>query len=798
MTMAMNTATHRQGMGKQIRCLRNLAATIAMVYGLASCGDSGSVNTVAPPSQKTGTLQAIGKSYDPATVLSTACTNPLDPAKMGLAAQARYPKASGVFRGWPSTGSNTPSDYGTPLQLRSDRADGFVVSHATNLNGAMFQVGADGGKTILPLPYASVFDVAADGSIWLVSAGTLSVGARNGSVTNLAPELGKTLPADGVLGSSPTGKIGLIAAGRDRVYLLVEQGGIDLGTAPPSSNITRSLRVLSRATPGNGAWTVRTVPLFDGLQGIDVISSMRVGPSDELVLLLNRPFQRLVSQQFAEPGQVPTSYEYEGVASVRVLDTADRWTELASTFFSVTVSRNNTHGYLGYAYSFDMKDLSVTADGRVWVGGTGAIYSVNAINGWQLAATPNGSPFDYVAHDGPITNATFANAGQIVADQDGVTFYDGETCQIRRLKAGQVSTVSGPMLDGPSFAGAGFIGTTSGGELLFAYGNSSDPAVNAVAGHYQSLFGLSKAKLDDPLFTPTKLGSLASAVGPASCVAGASYWVWASCAGAPSSTYPQFGTWLGQSPSGPVARIGSSIYLGLDTGRGTVVGSTSNWPGILTGDAPSGPSGVHVDGGKLYMFGWVRTDPPVLFPVTYHELRIYQLDLTTGIASPLAGASIASTAYRGQKVDLSPVIPTAGGGPALIQRRSDGKFWLSNGKELWILDDTGQLRRIAGLSTSGRGIDGIGNAVSFALIGSLRVLPDNRLLVVDQAAHAVRLASDDGKVATIVGQLNQSGNAFGSLPGGLDTPLDAYAIGKNVYISTQASRKLLLASEVLQ
>jgi hypothetical protein len=236
----------------------------------------------------------------------------------------------------------------------------------------------------------------------------------------------------------------------------------------------------------------------------------------------------------------------------------------------------------------------------------------------------------------------------------------------------------------------------------------------------------------------------------------------------------------------------------MNAGNGTVAGSTLNWPGILNGDAPSGPSGVHVDGDKLYMFGWVRTDPPVQFPVTYHELRIYQLDLTTGIASPLAGASIASMAYRGQKVDLSPVIPTAGGGPALIQRRSDGKFWLSNGKELWMLDDTGQLRRIAGLSTSGGGIDGIGDGVSFALIGSLRVLPDNRLLVVDQAAHAVRLAGDDGKVATIVGQLNQSGNATNSLPGRLDTPLDAYAIGKNIYISTLSSRNLLLASDVLQ
>ena len=796
----MKTQKHRDGMGELFRCLGHWAASIAMLYALAACSGSGSGTSSDPVTPTIGTLQAIGKPYDPSTVLATACALPLDPAKTGLAAQARYPKASGVFRGWPSAGSNTPSDYGTPLQLRSDRADGFVVSHATDLSGAMFRVDANGNKTLLPLPYAPIFDVAADGGVWFVSAGTLSVGARDGSVTNLAQEVGTALPADGVLGSSPTGKIGLIAAGKDRVYLLIEQGGIDLNTAPPSSNMTRSLRVLSRATPGTGPWTVRTVPVFDDLQGIDVISSMRVGPSDELVLLLNKPFQRLVSQQFdnLSPGQAPISYEYAGAASVRVLDTADRWTELGSRPFSLTVSRNYTHGYLAYAYSFDMKDLSVTTDGGVWVGGTGAIYSVDAINGWQLAATPSGSRSDLVAHDGSIATATFANAGQIVAGQQELTFYDGETCQIRRLKNGQVSTVSGPMLDGPSFAGAGFIGKTSGGELLFAYGTSSDPVSRTVAGYYQSLFGLSKANLSDPVFTPTKIASLANTVGPASCVASTSYWVWTSCTGTPSTPSLQFGNWLGQSAFGPVARIGSGIYLGLDTGNGTVVSSTLNWPGVLNGDAPSGPSGVHVDGDKLYMFGWVRTDPPVLFPVTYHELRIYQLDLTTGAASPLAGASIASAAYRGQKIDLSPVIPTAGGGPALIQRRSDGKFWLSNGKELWLLDEVGQLRRIAGVSTSGGGLDGSGDAASFALISSLRVLPDKRLLVVDQAAHAVRLASDDGKVTTIVGRLNQPGNVTGSLPGGLDTPLDAYAIGKNVYIATQSSRKLLVASEVLQ
>ncbi len=205
---------------------------------------------------------------------------------------------------------------------------------------------------------------------------------------------------------------------------------------------------------------------------------------------------------------------------------------------------------------------------------------------------------------------------------------------------------------------------------------------------------------------------------------------------------------------------------------------------------------VHVDGSKLCLFGWMPTDPPLAFN-QHHELRLYQVDTSSSAVAVVAGASIVSNIFAGQKIDLSPVIPNGGAGPAFVQHRSDGKFWLSNGKELWLLDTAGQLKRVAGLSISGGGVDGVGDGASFARISSIRVLPDNRLLVVDQGAHAIRLLSDDGKVATLVGKLNTQGATVGTLPTTLDTPVDAFAVGKDVYITTQTSRNLLLANGVL-
>ena len=87
--------------------------------------------------------------------------------------------------------------------------------------------------------------------------------------------------------------------------------------------------------------------------------------------------------------------------------------------------------------------------------------------------------------------------------------------------------------------------------------------------------------------------------------------------------------------------------------------------------------------------------------------------------------------------------------------------------------------------------DGVGNASSFGLISNIRLLKDKRLMVVDQGAHAVRVVSEGGKVETLIGKLNQAGQLNGPLPALLESPSDAYVIGRDVYISTLRSRQLL-------
>ena len=758
--------------------LRWVAFLIALTILYGCSGSSNNIPVAPPPltPSEVPSLSALGAPFDAAKVSTTECANPTDPAITGLASSARFPKSVGTFRAWPSSGANTPSDFQTPLQLRANQSGGFVVSHMTNLNGAMFQIAADGSKSLLPLPYASVFDVAPDGRIWFASGNNLAVGNQDGKFSNLA-----------WMGA---GKISAIAAGQNTVYVLLEEGELRLDSTP-FSTLSRTLKVFSRPSSDVEVWTVKSVPWFNDLDSLDVVSAMRVGPADELYVLLNKPFSKLLTEQEIWPGA--KAYTYRGLASVRVGNSTGTWRTLASKNFLTSSSPNYTHGHTSYAYDLDAKDLSITQNGNVWIGGAGAIYAVDAINGWTLMASPAQMPQDVLGLEGDIGIASFASATQLAASNSDLVFYDGETCQLRKFKDNKLTTLSGPMLVGVNFASVGFMGQDSSGDLLFSFGKDLDDLQKNIAGRYQSRPGLAKVKLSDPAFTPTKLKSLSVSSGPVVCIASASYWVFSGCTGAPIASNSSSAYWLGQpDPAQLLRREGSTIYTDYVSGASTFTSSTSGFPGVLNGDAPSGPSGVHVEANQLFFFGWVRTDPPVQIPSVYHELRIYKLDLTTGRATAIAGASVP----MGFKTDLSPIIPSAGGGPAFIQHRGDGTFWLSNGKEVWLLDAAGKIQRIAGLASSVLAADGVGNASSFGLISNIRLLKDKRLMVVDQGAHAVRVVSEGGKVETLIGKLNQAGQLNGPLPALLESPSDAYVIGRDVYISTLRSRQLLRANFV--
>ena len=147
--------------------LRWVAFLIALtiLYGCSGSSNNIPAAPTPPTPSEVPSLSVLSAPFDAAKVSTAECANPTDPAITGPASSARFPKSVGTFRAWPSSGANTPSDFQTPLQLRANKSGGFVVSHMTNLNGAMFQIAADGSKSLLPLPDASVFDVAPDGRI---------------------------------------------------------------------------------------------------------------------------------------------------------------------------------------------------------------------------------------------------------------------------------------------------------------------------------------------------------------------------------------------------------------------------------------------------------------------------------------------------------------------------------------------------------------------------------------------------------------------------------------------------------
>ena len=57
------------------------------------------------------------------------------------------------------------------------------------------------------------------------------------------------------------------------------------------------------------------------------------------------------------------------------------------------------------------------------------------------------------------------------------------------------------------------------------------------------------------------------------------------CTGAVEDRSAQRGIWLGSGTSGILARINNDLVEGLDGGSGTVISSTTAWPGILNGDS---------------------------------------------------------------------------------------------------------------------------------------------------------------------------------------------------------------------
>ena len=98
--------------------------------------------------------------------------------------------------------------------------------------------------------------------------------------------------------------------------------------------------------------------------------------------------------------------------------------------------------------------------------------------------------------------------------------------------------------------------------------------------------------------------------------------------------------WWGLNGAAPIFSLSSfsttapnlSLYEWQSSTMAKELSAAVNWPGVLIGDPVSGQAGgFHVIGGKAFLFGTVRTDPPVQFPFSYVETRLYQIDLGIGL-----------------------------------------------------------------------------------------------------------------------------------------------------------------------
>ena len=772
------------------------AASRWTLYGccailLAACGGGESpAPVVAPPVPQ---LSLLGPDYGDA-LLATECGT-----VTGSARRARYPVQGSFFS---ALGGGFLRG---PLAMRADGAGGLIVAQDLNLVGSqvegpgMYRVDATGAKVLLNIPYTRVFDVAPDGAIWYAQSSAqanAAFGTRTLSGTAdtvLAIQQGYVgAPVDGALSTVPLGLVSLIAAGRDRVYVLVagEANAHDdtYLRNPLTAPSHFSVRMLTRT--GTAGFNVATLPVPAGLDDAYYIRGMRVDADDNLFVLVNAPFKQATG--VSADGIFST---YVGEASVWRLASAGNWDRIAAKTYPTTHFKSQSTGSM---FGQDFDDLSLGQDGKIWVGGGsfGAIDSVGADGTWTTVAQLDGHAEEQIGAEGNIAQATFRFAYQPVALADGVLFYDSGACQIRKLAGAQLTIFSGPVFTPqPTFEKKQLLGFDAQNRLLFAkpgdkWLGSYDLATNAITT--LDTHGIVTQKAEDQGCVSSR-GLMSATSAPCT-------YRYA------DPTVALSRLWWGLNGAAPIFSLASfsaatpnlSLYEWQSSSMSRLLSAAVNWPGVLIGDPVSGQTGgFHVIGGKAFLFGTVRTDPPVQFPFSYVETRLYQIDLGTGQALPLAGKTIPSAAFNQQLIDLAPVA-TNGAKPVFVQKRSDGGYWLANAKEVWQLDATGATRRIAGLRTTGAaGIDGTGDAVSFAFITQIRVLPDDRLLVVDRDAHAVRLVDTQGRTSTLVGRLNQAGLIPGPLPAGLSAPIDVVVNGKDLLISSDKLRNWILAKGAL-
>ncbi len=723
-----------------IQCnLRWVATSIATMV-LVACGGGGGGGTPASttppqPVQATPSFSLVGPQDTDPVVFACGSSD-------GDKTQARYPSQYG--------GSN-------PLITLVSMPDGGAMGRTQTggpsvYTNTYFRIDTTGRRTAYTARALDEVRVDMDGQLWWIGAdktlwrGPLQPNGQDeriGSTTNFG-----AVPTDGASSQLALGQVRGFAATQGAAFLLVtDDSAAHYYVRRMTRNADATWQSSSIAVPTNVA---------QAGDGVSVLANR----SGQLALIVWHSTQL--------PTSFLTASKTSTVVSYWQWQADNNWHSVAS---QTIASDSNFPSYSTTSLGLDSATLDDNGN-VIWGGGANAtLYQMGQNGSWTILARPANASGTTVGQDGTLQNASFLSAYSVSsAPNGGLLFYDAETCQVRKLSNQTLTTVSGPSYTiRPHFAGANLVGFDSNNALVFGH-TESLLAPGSLSSYVQTVPRPLTAKYDlasKQLTTIEAVGSIHATTNDG-CEWAHNNW------STPCTSYDL-----------DAGAYAVHTFDGLDAASGTLYASrhgqvlrVSATDIVSTADVPSAPC-------------------PTTFATSSTALA-RQSDFPYFIASDRGcggSAPSVSTLYRfdaGSNA-LQPVFPgkptpLVAGEADFVQKRTDDAYWVAGANVVDRLTSSGSLVSVAGNhATPALQQDGQGSAAGFVGIKRIRILPDNRLLVLD--ADAVRLVDDTGTVRTLF-TLASTGIAGGSF-------VDLIPKGHDIYMTLANQPMLMLAKDVL-
>jgi|GEM_PF-2710075 hypothetical protein len=711
--------------------LTSMVATAVVACGGGGGGTAATAPVVTPPA----TFSLVGpQDADP---VEFACGN-----SDGDKTHARYPARNGDYPG---------------ITLAA-MPDGAVMGRTRTgqypFTYTNFWIDKTGRRTTYTVRALDDVRVDTDGQLWWVGAdqvlwrGALQPNGQDeriGSATGFG-----AIPTDGPSGQLALGQLKGFAATPGAAFLLVTN---DAGTQYFVRRMTRN---------ADASWQASSiaVPVYVAQSGDQVtVLSNRGG---QLALVVARRTQLTGTVEF---GTSSTRYSYWQWQADNV------WHEVANQVSSSYVSSVVSTGGSGTSLMLD--SVTLGDDGSlIWGGGYNAtLYKMGQDGSWSVIARPGDISATAVGQEGDLQKSTFLTVYSVAsAPNGGVLFYDYETCQVRKLVDQTLTTVSGPSYTiRAHFGSANLLGFDSHNALITGHtGNGYARDIHTVPRPTMASYDLASNRLT----ALDAIGSLQASTGDGCVFVKQSrpctnYNLWPGVAGRFAGIDVASGT--------PYLSDTTTIYR-LDAGK-TVAVAIATVPSMVC--SPSAFS----DGTPDFPYFVVTEscpDPAAPNGPNVFVATVARFDVDSGSFLP---------AFPGKRS------PLVAGETGFLQKRNDGGFWVAgsggyvgSGGVISRLTGSGDRVFVAGNKNyPAQAKDGQGSAAEFANIKRIRSLADNRLLVLD--GDAVRLVDDTGTVRTLF-TLASSGIAGDSI-------VDLIPKGRDVYLTLANQPMLMLAKDAI-